>query len=92
MTEAAQRAGRQGLVMRTWEWEALVCAHLQDVSTGAFAKDVIARIGEPDDVDELQTWLDLAMNIWNNTPQPDRGGKSAVDLFEESGGGANRTL
>ena len=92
MTDAAQRAGRQGLVMSTGEWEALVCAHLQDVSTGAFAKDVIARIGEPEDVDELQAWLDLAMNIWNNTPQPDRGGKSAVDLFEESGGGANRTL
>jgi len=55
-------------------------------------KDVIAGKGEPEDVSELQAWLDLAMNIWNNTPQPDRGGKSAVELFEESGGGASRTL
>jgi hypothetical protein len=92
MTEAAQREGRQGLVMSTWEWEALVCTRFQDVSTGAFAKDVIARIGEPEDIDELQGWLDLAMNIWNNTPQPDRGGKSAIELYEEFGGSADRTL
>jgi hypothetical protein len=92
MTEAAQLAGRQGLVMSTWEWEALVCIHLQDVSTLAFAQEVISRIGEPEDVDELQGWLDLAMNIWNNTPQPDRGGKSAQELYEEFGGGADRPL
>ncbi len=91
MTEAAQRAGRQGLVMSTREWEALVCAHLQDVSTGAFAQDVIARIDEPADVDEIQRWLDLAVNIWNNTPQPDRGGKSAVEMSDEFEGRANRT-
>lgn len=71
MTESAQRVGRQGLVMSTWEWEALVCSHLQDVSTSGFAKDIIARIGDLEDVDELQGWLDLAMNIWNNTPQPE---------------------
>jgi hypothetical protein len=92
MTEAAQRAGRLGLVRSTREWEALVCAHLQDVSTGAFAKDIIARIGEPEDIDELQGWLDLAMNIWNNTPQPDRGGKSAIEMNEEFEGRADRTL
>jgi hypothetical protein len=55
-------------------------------------KDVIAGKGEPADVDELQGWLDLAMNIWNNTPQPDRGGKSATELYEEFGGSADRTL
>jgi hypothetical protein len=92
MTEAAQQTGRQGLVMSTWEWEALVCIHLQDVSTLAFAQEVIARIGEPEDVDELQGWLDLAMNIWNNTPQPDRDGKSAIELSEEFEGRANRSL
>jgi Flp pilus assembly protein TadD len=42
MTEAAQRAGRPGLVMSTRKWEALVRTHLQDVSTGAFAKDILA--------------------------------------------------
>lgn len=83
MTKAALRAGREGLVLSTWEWDALVFTHFQDVSTGEFAKDVIARVGETDDIDELQGWLDLAMNIWNNTPQPDRGGKSANDLVEE---------
>ena len=92
MTEAAQRAGRQGLVMSTREWKALVCAHLQDVSTGAFAQDVMARIGEPADVDELQGWLDLAVNIWNNTPQPDRDGKSAIEMSEEFEGRTDRPL
>jgi hypothetical protein len=92
MTEAAQRAGRPGLVMSTQKWKTLVSKHFQDVSTAAFAKDIIGKIGEPEDVEELQRWLDLAITIWNNTPQPDRGGKSAEDLYEESEGHADRSL
>jgi Flp pilus assembly protein TadD len=92
MTEAAQRAGRPGLVMSTQKWKTLVSKHFQDLSTAAFAKDIISKIGEPEDVEELQRWLDLGINIWNNTPQPDRAGKSAIELYEEFGGSADRTL
>ena len=92
MTEAAQRVGHQRLVMSIEEWCALVGAHLSDVSTAAFAQDIIERVGEPEDIDDLQGWIDLAINIWNNTPQPDRGGKSAIELYEEFGGPADRTI
>jgi hypothetical protein len=34
-------------------------------------------------VEEINKWLGLAMNIWNNTPQPDRGGKSAFEMGQE---------
>ena len=92
MTKAAQSLGRQRLMMSVSEWEALVSAHLQDLSTAAFAQEIVERVGEIKDLDELQGWLDLAINIWNNTPQPDRGGKSADDLYEEFGGRANHAL
>jgi hypothetical protein len=31
-------------------------------------------------IEEAQQLADLGFNIWNNTPQPDRGGKSALEL------------
>ena len=31
----------------------------------------------------VDKWLGLAMNIWNNTPQPDRGSKSPFEISRE---------
>ena len=80
MTEADTAAGREGLVMSANEWEALVLEHLNNTDITAFAQEVIKRTGDVQDVKDLQWWLDLAINIWNNTPQPDRGGKSANEM------------
>ena len=48
-----------------------------------FNKDVVKWVGEVTSLDDLNRWLGLAMNIWNATPQPDRGGKAAYELFRE---------
>jgi hypothetical protein len=31
-------------------------------------------------LDELNEWLALATEIWNNTPQPDRGYRTAYEI------------
>lgn len=32
---------------------------------------------------EMQEWTDLLTNIWNTTPQPDRGGLTALQLLKQ---------
>jgi hypothetical protein len=48
-----------------------------------FSKNIVDRVGEVESVEEINKWLGLAMNIWNNTPQPDRGGKSPFEIRRE---------
>lgn len=43
-------------------------------------------VGTVNSIDELNKWLGLAMNIWNNTPQPDRSGKSPFEIGREYDG------
>jgi len=33
---------------------------------------------------ELQEWTDLLTNIWNTTPQPDRGGLTALEMLKNA--------
>lgn len=47
----------------------------------AFTQEIVERVGDTASVEDLDRWLQLAMNIWNTTPQPDRGGKSAYELL-----------
>lgn len=84
MTAAAEAAGRGGLVLSAEQWTELVLRHLLANQAAAFAQEVIRRVGSVDDAAALNRWLGLAMNIWNTVPQPDRGGRTARDLF---GGG-----
>lgn len=84
MTEAAETVSRPGLVRSEAEWEALVLRHLGDADITAFARNVIASVGDVDDVRELNRWMALAQNIWNTTPQPDQGGRSAYELAAQS--------
>jgi hypothetical protein len=80
MTTAATAAGRSELVMSVDEWRKLVLHHLSDTDPNAYFEAVLARIGAASNLDDLNLWLGLANNIWNATPQPDRGGKTAVEL------------
>jgi len=48
-----------------------------------FSKEIVDRVGEVNSVEEINKWLGLAMNIWNNMPQPDRGGKSPFEINRE---------
>jgi hypothetical protein len=59
--------------------------YLEAGKASEFHHDVINRGDEFRDVDEINELAALASNIWNNTPQPDRGGKSANQLMRERG-------
>jgi hypothetical protein len=81
MTEAAQSEGRSGLVLSETEWAELVVSHMARNSATSFAEDITRRVGSVAALDELNRWLGMAMNIWNTTPQPDRGGRTALELL-----------
>jgi hypothetical protein len=79
MTAAAEEAGLPRLVMSVPEWEAWVVTHLSNPNSMAFTQEFLDRLG-PVDKEDLGRWLGLLMNVWNTTPQPDRGGRSAVQM------------
>lgn len=83
MTEAAEAKGKTALVMSVEEWRALVLKHLNNSDMAAFSQEVIRRVGNVESIEELNRFLSLATNIWNATPQPDRGGRTAYELLEE---------
>ena len=61
--------------MTTAQWKKLVLSHMKSSQINDFSKEIVNRVGKVNSVEEINKWLGLAMNIWNNTPQPDRGGK-----------------
>ncbi|MDA1002725.1 MAG: hypothetical protein O3B31_05165 [Chloroflexi bacterium] len=80
MAALAERIGRPALARSADEWRALVQSHLEGPSYTAFVDDV-RRGAEPfDDLDQANEVLSLALQIWNATPQPDRGGLSATEV------------
>lgn len=80
MTAAANAAGRAELVMDVETWRDLVLHHMSGSDPNAFFHDIVGRLGNLGDIDELNQWLSLANNIWNATPQPDRGGRTPYEL------------
>jgi hypothetical protein len=83
MTKEAKANGRTNLVMTTAQWKKLVLSHMKSSQINDFSQDIINRVGKVKSVEEINKWLGLAMNIWNNTPQPDRGGKSPNEISRE---------
>lgn len=83
MTAAAQAEGKHRLVRSVEEWRRLVLACMRANDFNRFSKDVVKWVGDVPSLDDLNRWLALAMNIWNATPQPDRGGKTAYELSRE---------
>lgn len=83
MTKAAKAEGRQNLIMTPTQWKKLVLSHMKSSQINDFSKEIVERIGRVNSVDEINKWLGLAINIWNNTPQPDRGGKSPFEIRRE---------
>jgi len=86
MTAAARAEGRKRLVMTSRQWTKLVLSYMMADRLGEFGKEILGRAGEVGSVEEANKWLGLAMNIWNTTPQPDRGGKSAYEMGGPPGG------
>jgi hypothetical protein len=84
MAAAASAAGRSNLVMSTDDWRLLVLEHMAGADPTSFPQEIFRRLGGAGNIDELNRWMRLATDIWNATPQPDRGGKSAYELMHVS--------
>jgi hypothetical protein len=85
MTQAAKAEGRNGLIMTPRQWKKLVLSYMMADKLAEFSKEIVGRAGEVDSVENANKWLALAVNIWNVTPQPDRGGKSAYETGRPPG-------
>jgi hypothetical protein len=83
MTEAARATGKDQLIKSPEEWKKLVVAYMKADNFNQFTKDIVNWIGNNESLDEMNKWFGLATNIWNNTPQPDRGNKSATEIADE---------
>ena len=83
MTKEAKAEGHANLIMTPAQWKKLVLSHMKSSQITDFSKEIVDRVGKVNSVDEINKWLGLAMNIWNNTPQPDRGGKSPFEISRE---------
>lgn len=79
MSAAAKAAGQKKLIMRPREWQDIILPYLIPSDFNSFIQDITDRIDGDQSIEELNKWLPLAVNIWNNTPQPDRGGKTALE-------------
>lgn len=81
LTAVARAKGRDDLVRSASDWEALVQRHIVKADVFGFmteAGDLVAA-----DLAEAQLWNELLTNIWNTTPQPDRAGLTAFELFKQ---------
>jgi hypothetical protein len=83
MTKEAKAEGHQSLIMTTAQWKKLVLSYMKSSQINDFSQEIVKRVGKVKSVNELNKWLGLAVNIWNNTPQPDRGGKSPFEISRE---------
>ncbi len=63
-------------------WSARVRKHFHDYAAMAFFQEVLDLADHVVSVEEANELVGLASNIWNNTPQPDRGGQSARKLTQ----------
>ena len=86
MTEAARAEGKDSLVQSVEEWKALVLACMKSSDITKFSREVVKMVREVPSLDDLNRWIALAMNIWNATPQPERGGKTAYEMGDERRG------
>jgi hypothetical protein len=83
MTNAAEAAEKESLILSPAEWEDLVQRSMGSPDMMVFAQEIIDRVGTVGEMRGLDQWLGLANNIWNNTPQPDRGGRTPNELSRE---------
>jgi len=75
MTAAATAVSKPELVRSVEEWKTMVLASMKANDVNGFSQKVMGWVGNVPSIDDL--------NRWNTTPQPDRGGKTADEIFEE---------
>ena len=82
MSRLARERGHPELILSEESWSSMVLRYMEEMDATGFYTTITASAA-PADIDDAQLWTDHASDIWNNTPQPDRGGKSAAQLVEE---------
>jgi hypothetical protein len=83
MTNWAKERNEDALIMSQEEWQASVLRNLPNLDSIAFYEQAMAMVSARLSETELQELVDLLTNIWNNTPQPDRGGLTANQLIRQ---------
>ena len=86
MSEMARKEGKPNLIMSAEEWKNIVLSYMANNDAIGFGEEVHQRAENIGSIEEANKWLALAMNIWNTTPQPDRGGKSAIEIIRQQQG------
>jgi hypothetical protein len=81
LTEIARADGRDDLIRPLSEWEAHVQRYIVNADFIGFMEEAGGFLAA--DEAALQEWSDLLTNIRNTTPQPDRGGLTALQLLKE---------
>ncbi|MEI6309432.1 MAG: hypothetical protein WCP58_07310 [bacterium] len=86
MSDAARELDEEGLALSNEEWQDFVLPYLmkEKPSPQSYIQQLLTRVHKAADTETLNRVVDLAMDIWNHTPQPDRAGKSAYQLALES--------
>ena len=87
MTKAAKADRRPALMMTVTEWEQLVLRYMQSHDNASFFEHVAELVGGDVDLDGLNLWIGRAQDIWNSTPQPDRGGRTPLEKEQRQRGG-----
>jgi hypothetical protein len=83
MSDTAEKEGKPKLIISPEKWKGIVLSHLKSNDFNGFVEEIYKRVGKFKSIEEANKWLALATNIWNTTPQPDRGGKSASELLRQ---------
>jgi len=86
MSEMAKKEGKPKLIMSSQEWKNIVLSYMANNDAIGFGEEIRQRAENFSSIEEANKWLALAMNIWNTTPQPDRGGKSAIEIIRQQRG------
>jgi hypothetical protein len=72
------------LIMSPARWEDRVVKWMPDNDIDAYLQETINLLPHPPSMQQAQGLLPLLSNIWNTTPQPDRGGLTANELLRVS--------
>ena len=84
MTRWAEDHGYLSLVRSQTSWRNHVRKHIPNLEPMAFYQEVLSRVHDLPSVEVANEIVGLATNIWNNTPNPDRGFVSPRQLAKRS--------
>jgi hypothetical protein len=83
MTQAAQTAGETKLILSIDVWTGLLIEFMKSEKVTALSEYIVGKLIKHASIEDVNKWLALGSNIWNNAPQPDRGNKSANEIIAE---------